>query len=471
MPARGKPSFNHTHTLARQPILTPYLPSSVYSFLAPRYFIRTKEVVLFATDVASRGLDFPDVEWVIQFDCPEDVPTYIHRVGRTARYRSGGRSLLMLHPHEAIPMAAQLKSAHVPIRELRMNPHKQQDVTPGMSALLTRWPNLKEFAQGALTSYAKAVHLSPNKTVFDVRRVALDEIATSFGLANPPRLRFLKKQQQGKRGREGVVAGAGVPASHTPKQSGEEEEEWRGEGGGEEGEEGEGLAERARGAEVGFASDASDGSEDLLVVKRTERPAGGVGGSNPTHASDEGRAGGGEGDMPIVSVRAKHRKKRLRIRVDGSGAGKRTVFGEDGAALSAVEGLKSNLKSKGAEEDATPYASSKEWFTHAREKMVSRDREDKAALKEALRQRRLKRKRKQKAAQAEERAGAAAGAGAFVATLGAASQSDPSESESESEPGGVECRGNGARANAPAGVGMLGDLRDQEALALSLLER
>ena len=173
--------------------------------------------------------------------------------------------------------------------------------------------------------------------------------------------------------------------------------------------------------------------------------------------------------MPIVGGRAKHRKKRLRIRTDGSGAGKRTVFGEDGAALSAVEGLKSNLKSKGAEEDATPYASSREWFTHAREKMVSRDREDKAALKEALRERRLKRKRKQKAAQAEERAGAAAGAGAFVATLGAASQSDPSESESEL--GGIEGRGNGARANAPAGVGMLGDLRDQEALALSLLER
>ena len=49
------------------------------------YFARTKEIVLFATDIAARGLDFPDVDWVIQFDCPDDVPTYIHRVGRTAR--------------------------------------------------------------------------------------------------------------------------------------------------------------------------------------------------------------------------------------------------------------------------------------------------------------------------------------------------------------------------------------------------
>jgi ATP-dependent RNA helicase DDX10/DBP4 len=46
-------------------------------------------MVLFATDVAARGLDFPDVDWVVQADCPEDVASYIHRVGRTARFKSG----------------------------------------------------------------------------------------------------------------------------------------------------------------------------------------------------------------------------------------------------------------------------------------------------------------------------------------------------------------------------------------------
>ncbi len=45
--------------------------------------------VLFATDIAARGLDFPTVNWVVQVDCPEDVDAYIHRVGRTARYISG----------------------------------------------------------------------------------------------------------------------------------------------------------------------------------------------------------------------------------------------------------------------------------------------------------------------------------------------------------------------------------------------
>ena len=41
--------------------------------------------VLFATDLAARGLDFKDVDWVVQVDCPEDADMYIHRVGRSAR--------------------------------------------------------------------------------------------------------------------------------------------------------------------------------------------------------------------------------------------------------------------------------------------------------------------------------------------------------------------------------------------------
>lgn len=38
------------------------------------------------TNVFFIVLDFPAVDWVIQLDCPEDVTTYIHRAGRTARY-------------------------------------------------------------------------------------------------------------------------------------------------------------------------------------------------------------------------------------------------------------------------------------------------------------------------------------------------------------------------------------------------
>ena len=47
-------------------------------------FCDTPSAVLIATDIAARGLDFPTIDWVVQADCPEDVPTYIHRAGAHA---------------------------------------------------------------------------------------------------------------------------------------------------------------------------------------------------------------------------------------------------------------------------------------------------------------------------------------------------------------------------------------------------
>ena len=64
-------------------------------------FEATGQGTLLCTDVAARGLDIPAVDWIIQYDPPDDPKEYIHRVGRTARGRAGrGRALLLLLPEE-----------------------------------------------------------------------------------------------------------------------------------------------------------------------------------------------------------------------------------------------------------------------------------------------------------------------------------------------------------------------------------
>lgn len=46
----------------------------------------TRGAALIATDIASRGLDFSRVDWVLQLDCPADVDDYIHRYSLTLDY-------------------------------------------------------------------------------------------------------------------------------------------------------------------------------------------------------------------------------------------------------------------------------------------------------------------------------------------------------------------------------------------------
>ncbi|UJR15219.1 hypothetical protein I4U23_002178 [Adineta vaga] len=53
-------------------------------------FNKGEKDVLCATDVASKGLDFPDIQHVINYDLPDDIENYVHRIGRTGRCGRGG---------------------------------------------------------------------------------------------------------------------------------------------------------------------------------------------------------------------------------------------------------------------------------------------------------------------------------------------------------------------------------------------
>jgi ATP-dependent RNA helicase DDX10/DBP4 len=186
-------------------------------------FCRARHTVLFATDVAARGLDFPSVDWVLQADCPEDVPCYIHRVGRTARYTAEGKGLLLLTPSESA-FAKELAAAKVPLKTMKLNQAKNQKITSSIQGLLGKDTELKYLAQRAMVSYLRSIYLQPNKDVFDVNALDVEAYAHSMGLPNPPRLRFLKSQGKGagKNGETGEDSddsdGGGSESEEAPAQ-------------------------------------------------------------------------------------------------------------------------------------------------------------------------------------------------------------------------------------------------------------
>ena len=86
------------------------------------------------------------MDWVIQLDCPEDVDTYIHRVGRTARFERGGKALMMLTPSET-PFTEKLITRKVPIEKITVKNGKTGSIKQQLNGMCFKFPELKYLGQ------------------------------------------------------------------------------------------------------------------------------------------------------------------------------------------------------------------------------------------------------------------------------------------------------------------------------------
>lgn len=155
-------------------------------------FSASKNSCLFATDVVARGLDFPAVDWVIQLDCPEDADTYIHRVGRTARYERDGRAVLFLEPSEEDGMIKRLEQKKVTVEKINVRQKKQQSIKNQLQNMCFKDPELKYLGQKAFVSYVRSIHIQRDKEVFKLSELPLEEFSASLGLPGAPKIKFLK---------------------------------------------------------------------------------------------------------------------------------------------------------------------------------------------------------------------------------------------------------------------------------------
>ena len=84
-------------------------------------FSKAKSGIMLCTDVGARGVDIPAVDWIVQYDPPNEPRDYIHRVGRTARGEGTvGRAVLILR-NEELPFLRYLHQARVPIDEMELS--------------------------------------------------------------------------------------------------------------------------------------------------------------------------------------------------------------------------------------------------------------------------------------------------------------------------------------------------------------
>lgn len=161
--------------------------SSELRFSVCNDFARKERGVIFTTDVAARGLDFPQVNWVIQMDCPTSVDTYIHRVGRTARFYQGGRGLLMLTPSE-VEFVKRLQEKKVVLQPITIQKSELINIKPELVDILAKFSDVKHLAIKAFATYLKSVQRHNDGDVFKYDEVLAekDEFSKSFGLLGTP---------------------------------------------------------------------------------------------------------------------------------------------------------------------------------------------------------------------------------------------------------------------------------------------
>lgn len=188
----------------------------------------THNTILLCTDVASRGLDLPAIDYVVEYDPPFCVADHLHRVGRTARLGRNGHSILFLMPGNEEKYIEKITPMHgdtlkflsfedilskafgkkddenddgdekqiddVKRKGNKFNREGAWDMYATTYQLnLEKWlledKRALEIATDAFISHirAYATHLSSERDCFNVKQIHLGHLAKAFGLRETPK--------------------------------------------------------------------------------------------------------------------------------------------------------------------------------------------------------------------------------------------------------------------------------------------
>ncbi|RAL14082.1 putative ATP-dependent RNA helicase [Aspergillus homomorphus CBS 101889] len=174
-------------------------------------FARNREAsVLICTDVASRGLDLPNVDLVVEYDPAFSAEDHLHRIGRTARLGRDGRALLFLMPgceeqyvdilkrgyRDGGKALTRLNADDILKRGFGGNVQSQSKdwevKTTDWQMDVERWavdnPQYLEMARRAYQSHirAYATHIASERHMFNIKELHLGHLAKSFALRDRP---------------------------------------------------------------------------------------------------------------------------------------------------------------------------------------------------------------------------------------------------------------------------------------------
>lgn len=152
--------------------------------------------ILLTTDVASRGLDIPSVDLVVQIDPPSDPKTFIHRCGRAGRAGRRGLSVVLLHPGREEDYVSFLEVRKTPVTPFP-HPLSISDADTNSSIDKIRKTVLADRAlhdrgQKSFVSWVRSYSKHQASSIFRVSDLQWEELGKAWGLLKLPKMPELK---------------------------------------------------------------------------------------------------------------------------------------------------------------------------------------------------------------------------------------------------------------------------------------
>ncbi|XP_023503058.2 ATP-dependent RNA helicase DDX55 isoform X1 [Equus caballus] len=167
--------------------------------------------ILVCTDVMARGIDIPEVNWVLQYDPPSNASAFVHRCGRTARIGHGGSALVFLLPmeesyinflainqKEALGRRLQLEvrmwSLQCPLQEMKLQKNTM-DLLPKLQSMALADRAVFEKGMKAFVSYVQAYAKHECNLIFRLKDLDFARLARGFALLRMPKMPELRGKQ------------------------------------------------------------------------------------------------------------------------------------------------------------------------------------------------------------------------------------------------------------------------------------
>ncbi|KAG8597530.1 hypothetical protein GDO81_002314, partial [Engystomops pustulosus] len=154
-------------------------------------FRKLESGILVCTDVMARGIDIPEVNWVLQYDPPSNASAFVHRCGRTARIGNQGNALVFLLPMEESYVNFLSINQKCPLQE--MDDFKcTVDHLPKLQTMAKSDRAMFERGMKAFVSYVQAYSKHECNLIFRVKDLDFCALARGFALLKMPRMPELR---------------------------------------------------------------------------------------------------------------------------------------------------------------------------------------------------------------------------------------------------------------------------------------